>query len=300
MPSFSLASLWIGIAVVTAQGSTLPPNPLPTSYSATALIKMKYGPDNEWAIGSKQIFSTSQEWETFTSSVSHGGDLGYELTNYNYSSPGQTFRYDYQSFSKLVGYLPDGVIDRDPFISPQKAYDLLANSSDEPSETLDDGMLVYTRKDPSANNRVTYIKIDPESNQVQWMENRFPDGTSTQRLTYSRWEPLGDGFIPNLIELEPDTIQGMRIEISHAKFINDTTPPPPKDLGSNYVIQDARKNKSYSPDGKELGPFQATNKIKKTSSRFAGKNLQTLITAAGVLLVVISGALIAKRRMGTH
>lgn len=273
-------------------------NPLPDAYSGTAVITMQTGPESEWKIGSKQLFATSRHWDMTSASLYHGEDLGYTPTNYNYSSLTETFRYNYQGSMKTIGHIQEGLIDRNPFVSPQKGYDLLLNSEQAPIETLDDGLTVYTRNDHLGSGQLTYIAVDPETGEIHWMENRAADKSSLNRFLYTDWKPFGNGrSVPTLIRFDPDTIYEARMRITEIEVLTNTNPPRPKSLGDQYVIHDVQKGEAFYPNGDFLGKDQVATQASPTKKLI---NSQTLITGIGVLLVLTSGILIAKRRAGSQ
>lgn len=270
-------------------------SPLPPSYQGTGTMELNHGPEEGWRIGSKKEFSIGPDWETQTSALFHGNDLGYSTTTYIYSSPAESFRYDFMSGIMMQGLLPDGKIDRDRFLSPRSGYELLSTATTEPIETLDSGHLVYSRIDP-ANRRKTYIAIEPETNQIQWIETRYEDGTTRERYTYSNWNPINEQFsIPSTILFDPDNIGGIRVNIHDATTLESASPPPPKDLGDTYTIQNYQDMKTYASDGSYLGDIQHSDSDTSPKSTITK---QTIFIAIGTALVLLSGIIVAKRKSG--
>ena len=285
----------IGLVLLVSQTTyaTLVLSPLPPSYQGTGTMELNHGSEEGWLIGSKKIFSIGLDWETQTSALFHGNDLGYSTTTYIYSSPSESFRYDFMSGIMMQGLFPTGVIDRDRFLSPRSGYDLLAASSKEPIETLDSGHLVYSRMNP-ARQRTTFISVEPETNHIQWIETRYDDGSTRERHTYTNWTPLNEQYsIPTTILFDPDNVGGIRVTIHDATVLDNSSPPPPKDLGNTYTIQNYHEMKTYDSDGNFLGDIEFPDSEPSNSNAITK---QTAFIGIGIALVLLSGIILAKRK----
>jgi len=285
------------IICTTIAHADIPESVLPDAYTGTATMEINYGSgDGGWKIGSQRTFSIANDWEFFTSGLYHGKALGYSTTNYNYSTKHESFRYDLQSGVKNVGMFPDGLIDRDLFLSPKLGYELLKQSDQEPINTDRNNSLVYVRNNPLASDIETFIAVDPNTSEIQWIETKFDDGTARTKFLYSQWKPLKDGrSVPHLIQYDPDTIGGIRLHITDVKIVDSNSIPQPNDLGPQYTIYDYKKMNTYDANGTLLGPIVFPNDSAKTPRKI---QQQTLFIGAGILLVLISGIIIAKKRAG--
>jgi len=270
--------------------------PLPPAYGGEATLQQDYGQADGWVTGSLKSFQSGLDWEVIASSLYHSEDLGTTLTTYIYSTPDETFRYDYTSGAKSIGYLPQGVIDRDRFLTPRVGYELLQQQRPQKLGEADGSTITYTVSDPSIQTSGSlYIGFDTETNQIRWMETRNSDQSSRERFEYNEWDNIGDDFmIPTLIEFDSITAGKMRVRIDSAQLISPN-PPAPRQVGDGHILHDFNKMQSFDSEGNSLGDLRRSGAPPSTK-RFLTSD--RVIMICGVGLIVFSGFLLARRKSG--
>ena len=291
-----LSTLFMPVLIAASASGGIPADPMPDAYGG---IAVSHGKDQEgdWTRMSLDHFRIGPDWEEFRIEIEHGGTMGASLSGYTYSSRDESFRYDAINGIKSVNLFDEGVLDRNPLLSPRAGYEMLAATDDGPIETLEDGTEIYRRTDPM-HKRPTYIGVEPTSGRIVWVETRYDNGASRERMEYRNWTPIGDsGPIPTEVELitASGPHMGLLFRIEDVEVLDSALPPEPGTIGDHAMVYDYDTMKAYNSDGEIVGDVY-TSLPDQDASGAGWRRL--LVIGVGLGLIVCSGIVIARRRFG--